>query len=770
MQGEDQLFDALREKRNPDATRILQNIYIHASLRDSSETPLLLLVVATQDLSLLQALLPKPDLEIDAKDTAGRTALTVAITTGNVKAAIALLQAGASVDFVDKNLRASTPALGAALRQAASTNDDSTVAQLLRLGVSCSLANEGGATALHMAAAHGHASILTTLLQEVRDNDGINTPNHSHPFLSLLPGGHADAVEALILGNASMHCVSNTDATLLHAAVLGGNTSVLDQLFLFCSDAKDVCDEMGQTPLHVAAAKNLVNAVKYLVKAKANVVATTITGKTPLMLATDRRVIAILQQAQSKGKLKKTLLSDAELDQLVDRICSSEVMLNKLVERICNRLDVGLEVLKNSVDRPEGTQSANARVQAVYVNDASQERTLVTDDRDSNAANEAGDSPLHLAVQANDHKTLMSLLRTPSIQVDVHNAAGVTPMVLAIQMGHRHLATMLQTAAQRTIPSVLTTVIKMDQSSPIYGTMYRCNSPYVQELLAVSGVGTTSPKLVLEYMDAGDLRSYLDAKRLGEPTKVNVSPLQVAWVIANALADLHNNSVFHHDLESYNVLLSSTNYIKVLALTSNYSFAADIYSFGVILTELDTLQMPFHDVKGLGYWGIIDGVRLGNLRPTVSASCPQWLRDLANACLSFDPTQRPSAQKIVELLQNLVGRSKEEAPAVVTPASFLAPKVSTTASNGKLLSTRVVCQLCQTSSSLLQTHCEGCAEELAPAASKIKVLLKRLLVAKKNGLETYDGLVVCEEELPTDIEKLRILILRIEQATKSTKV
>ncbi|KDO22641.1 TKL protein kinase [Saprolegnia parasitica CBS 223.65] len=212
-------------------------------------------------------------------------------------------------------------------------------------------------------------------------------------------------------------------------------------------------------------------------------------------------------------------------------------------------------------------------------------------------------------------------------------------------------------------------------------TMQLCNSPYVLQLLAVSGANTSSPKLVLEYMDGGDLRGYLDAKRRGEPTKVDVSSLEVAWVLANALADMHHNGLLHRDLKSQNVLLSSTNYIKLADLgiareyesnmttakgtpywtapevftsDSKYSFAADIYSFGVILTELDTLQLPFHDAKGLGYWGIIDQVRLGNLRPTMRANCPPWLRDLADSCLSFDPTQRPPAQILVTSLQKLL--------------------------------------------------------------------------------------------------------------------
>ncbi|KDO18414.1 serine/threonine protein kinase [Saprolegnia parasitica CBS 223.65] len=719
-------------------------------------------------------------------------------------------------------------------------------------------------------------SILTMLLQhpKTKNKNGIDVTNHSgeSPLFGAATSGHADVVKCLLRANASPYIISHDGSTLLHAAAIGGSMSVLHQI-VQCGVNVEACDAMGQTPLHIASEKDHDSVVKYLLDIDANVFAKDKTDKTPLMLATHPIVINTLLQAEKLTKQKASQLSQATLDHIVTRICGSEELLRLLVQRVCDRLDA-------SVGRPVNTQDTNERAQADNDNDASQ--VLLADDSDSNAANEAGDSSLHLAVQTNDHKTLMSLLRSPSINVDVRNAGGVTPVILAVQMGHRRLAAMLQNAAHRVIPSVPATNIKMEQSSPLYGAVYKgmlndrvvaiktpadessaqaiihemetmqqCNSPYVQQLLAVSDVNTSSPKLVLEYMDAGDLRSYLDAKRLGDSTKVNVLPLEVAWVLANALADLHHNGLLHHDLESYNVLLSSTNYIKVanlgcglesnattgkstpywtapevLASTSKYSFAADIYSFGVILTELDTLQLPFHDTKDLGYWGIIDGVRLGNLRPTVSANCPQWLRDLADACLSFDPTQRPSAHMIVQSLQKLLYRSEEAlvtqikseqttelaepspgspttaifdespqpptsdvtsdadtAPAAVTPTTLIASTVSAATSNTKSVSTQIVCQLCRVSNSLLQMHCQGCAEELATVASKLKTLLRRLSVAKKNGLEIDDDLVCtccdthqpmeamtcdnCDDALPDDQEKLRLLVLRIEQATKS---
>ncbi|KDO17839.1 hypothetical protein SPRG_21778 [Saprolegnia parasitica CBS 223.65] len=56
-------------------------------------------------------------------------------------------------------------------------------------------------------------------------------------------------------------------------------------------------------------------------------------------------------------------------------------------------------------------------------------------------------------------------------------------------------------------------------------------------------------------MDGGNLRQYLDKKREGEPVPFEYSTLDIAWVIANALADLHRNGFLHRDPKSLNTLL-----------------------------------------------------------------------------------------------------------------------------------------------------------------------------------------------------------------------
>lgn len=225
-----------------------------------------------------------------------------------------------------------------------------------------------------------------------------------------------------------------------------------------------------------------------------------------------------------------------------------------------------------------------------------------------------------------------------------------------------------------------------------------------------NGVGMQA---LLEYMDRGDLQSYLALSRTG-PTPVHAwwgtRQLEIALDVAQALLYLHTMKrtshcaltsrcvLLNHEfsakvahfgasrpLHEYgaapaspattatdtvdNMAVSQANTAcmrwtapEVLCATASSSAGAtlseavDIYAFGVILSELDTLEYPFERVQReqkLSDAQVRERLATGSLKPSVSPSCPAAVQDLLLACLAHDPSDRPTAAIVVQTLREL---------------------------------------------------------------------------------------------------------------------
>ncbi|KAF1778122.1 Protein kinase-like domain [Phytophthora cactorum] len=217
-----------------------------------------------------------------------------------------------------------------------------------------------------------------------------------------------------------------------------------------------------------------------------------------------------------------------------------------------------------------------------------------------------------------------------------------------------------------------------------------------------SSNNATDLQMVLEFMSGGDLRQYLARTRSDVRARAwGARKLSMALDIAEALAYLHSRQpkpILHRDLKSRNILLDSTFTAKVadfgvsrrgrrreesgdqFAMTrsigtsrwiapevlsgdARYSTAVDIYSFGVILSELDSHELPFSEVtlsngQPLPESAVLELLRTGAIHPSLSDRCPRGVAMLMMECLTLEPTLRPTAAMAAGRLRTLLERER----------------------------------------------------------------------------------------------------------------
>ncbi|KAL0583275.1 hypothetical protein ABG067_006776 [Albugo candida] len=207
--------------------------------------------------------------------------------------------------------------------------------------------------------------------------------------------------------------------------------------------------------------------------------------------------------------------------------------------------------------------------------------------------------------------------------------------------------------------------------------MAKLEHPKIVRFIGVAWSTALTIQAVTEYMDCGDLKSLLNSRKGSSLTWANLK-CQIAIDIADALVYMHtmNPKIIHRDLKSRNVLVDAQQGAKLsdfgisrnrsledtmtagvgtarwiapeVILGGHYTELADVYSLGVVLTELDTCKNPFHDAVNtngskMQDVTILQLVSSGQLKPSFSPSCPSSIVKLAEACLAFHPSERPGA-------------------------------------------------------------------------------------------------------------------------------
>lgn len=183
--------------------------------------------------------------------------------------------------------------------------------------------------------------------------------------------------------------------------------------------------------------------------------------------------------------------------------------------------------------------------------------------------------------------------------------------------------------------------------------------------------------IVMEYAPGGSLFSFLRhrAHELDAQRTLN-------WAIDVAcgmkyLCEEAPTPIVHRDLKSHNLLIAGNGRLKIsdfgvarVAATQagmmsstagtfaymavecitqrEYSQKSDVWSFGVVLWELITGQVPYDLIEP---FAVAYGVATGQLRLPVPAGCPPVYRGLIEACWARDPSARPTFAQLQRRLE-----------------------------------------------------------------------------------------------------------------------
>ncbi len=299
------------------------------------------------------------------------------------------------------------------------------VKELLKNGADANIADKNGATPLLVAVKHyddedeTRQEILSLLIESGCIKTA--TKNLKADYVKVFV---KKFIEPFFKQNGIQYSGKETVDELLNKIIQAnvheeGILSLLVQL-----GAKvNAQDENDRAPLHLAAEKNLLGAVKELIENDAEINIKDHLGKTALHLAIEKGHLEVVEELIKNG---------ADVDRKEDL---GWTPLHLAIEK--GHLKMVEELIKNGAD--VNSKEELGRTPLHIAKDTALVKMLLENGADNNARDNEGRTPLHFAVLFDFFPKLTALLETEA-EIDLQDEKGKTPLHLALENKNYFLA------------------------------------------------------------------------------------------------------------------------------------------------------------------------------------------------------------------------------------------------------------------------------------------------------------------------------------------
>ncbi|XP_051943541.1 protein kinase Npk [Hippocampus zosterae] len=222
-------------------------------------------------------------------------------------------------------------------------------------------------------------------------------------------------------------------------------------------------------------------------------------------------------------------------------------------------------------------------------------------------------------------------------------------------------------------------LLKIDKEAEILSVLSHKN------IIQFYGAVLESPNygIVTEYASGGSLYEYLSSEQSEEMDMEQI----MMWAIqmAKGMHYLHAEApikVIHRDLKSRNVVMTADKVLKIcdfgaskflshtthMTVVGTFPWMApeviqslpvsetcDTYSYGVVLWEMLTREIPFKGFEGLQVaWLVVEKQE----RLTIPSSCPASFAELMRKCWQAEPKERPQFKQVLVTLEAMANDSR----------------------------------------------------------------------------------------------------------------